>query len=357
MRYIGNKENILDQIYGILQNSGVKGETFFDFFSGTTSVARYFKKLGYQVSSCDVMYLSYCLQKAYIENNTEPLFEGLEQLLPKEIEGHLFFMSPLDRVLAYLNSIPPVKGFIYSNYTPDGTVELDCPRMYFSSDNGKKVDAIRQQIEEWRTNELLTESEYFILLSCLIETISFYANISGVYAAFQKKWDPRAVKPLLLRPIELINNGKDNTAYHCNSLDIVSQIDVDILYLDPPYNARQYLPNYHLVETIAKYDNPSIRGVTGMRDYEGKKSSFCNAKTALRDLEYVAKNTTFQYLVLSYNSEGIMPQDDIIRTLSKYGDVHLEEFEYLRFKSNNNGLSKTKKYILEQVYILKNEQK
>ena len=105
------------------------------------------------------------------------------------------------------------------------------------------------------------------------------------------------------------------------------------------------LPNYHLVETIAAYDSPNIRGVTGMRDYGNKRSSFCNAKTAIRDLEYIASNAKFKYLVLSYNSEGIMPQKQIISMLSKYGNVVLEEFEYLRFKSNNNGLAKTKKHI------------
>lgn len=353
MRYIGNKENILDKIYYIMQKHEVKGETFFDFFSGTTSVAKYFKKLGYQVYSCDIMYLSYCLQKAYIENNEDPLFEGLESHIPKKMTDYLLFPSPLDKVLTYLNVISPIEGFIYNHYTPEGTVNLDCPRMYFSSENGRKIDAIRSKIEEWKNEHLITNSEYFILLSCLIETISFYANISGVYAAFQKKWDPRSVKPLVLRSIETINNKKNNIVYNCNSLDIVPKIDVDILYLDPPYNARQYLPNYHLVETIAKYDNPSIRGVTGMREYEGKKSSFCNAKTALRDLEYTARNAVFKYLVLSYNSEGIMSQNDIITTLSRYGDVLFEEFENLRFKSNNNGLSKTKKHIFEQVYILK----
>lgn len=353
MRYIGNKENILEQIDGILQKHGVGGETFFDFFSGTTSVARYFKKQGYQVFSCDIMYLSYCLQKAYIENNTEPLFEGLQSYLSKQIEEYLFFASPLDRVLAYLNTVPPIEGFIYKHYTPGGTFEMDCPRMYFSSENGKRIDAIRQQIESWKTDNLLTDSEYFILLSCLIETVSFYANISGVYAAFQKKWDPRAVKPLILRPVKLLDNAKDNVVYYGNSLDIVTTIDVDILYLDPPYNSRQYLPNYHIVETIAKYDNPSIRGITGMREYEDKKSSFCNVKTALRDLEYVAANATYKYFVLSYNSEGIISQSNIIETLSKYGEVYLESFEYLRFKSNNKGLSKSKKHVFEQVYILK----
>ena len=116
---------------------------------------------------------------------------------------------------------------------------------------------------------------------------------------------------------------------------------------------RQYLPNYHLVETIAAYDSPEIRGVTGMRGYENKKSTFCNSKTALRDLDFVAKTAKYKYLVLSYNTEGIMPQSEIMTTLSKYGEVVLEEFQYVRFKSNNNGLAKTKKHVNEQLYILK----
>ena len=258
----------------------------------------------------------------------------------------------LEIVLEYLNEIPDVAGFIYNNYTPSGTKDLAQPRMYFSDENGLRIDAIRTQIEDWKNSELITTSEYFILLACLIETISFYANVAGVYAAFHKKWDPRAVKRLNMRPIEIIPNAKSHYVHCANSLDLVNDINVDILYLDPPYNERQYLPNYHLVETIAAYDSPNIRGVTGMRDYGNKKSSFCNAKTAIRDLEYIASNAKFKYLVLSYNSEGIMPQKQIISMLSKYGNVVLEEFEYLRFKSNNNGLAKTKKHINEQLYIL-----
>ena len=352
MRYIGNKENILDKIYSILTENGVEGDSFFDFFSGTTSVARYYKKLGYRVFSSDFLYLSFCLQKAYIENNREPLFG---RLLPTllSVRCASFFASPLEQVVAYLNTISPVEGFIYKNYTPEGTAALDRPRMYFSSENGKVIDAIRIQIEKWKIEDLITDSEYYILLACLIETVSFYANVAGVYAAFQKKWDPRAVKPLTLRPIEIIDNDRDNKVYNANSLDLVPDIDVDILYVDPPYNGRQYLPNYHLLETIAKYDAPSIHGVTGMRDYESKKSSFCNAKTALQGIDYIASSAKYKYLVLSYNSEGIMGKADIMSTLSKDGTVKLEEFEYLRFKSNNNGLAKTQKHVFEQLYILK----
>lgn len=351
MRYIGNKENILEKIYAILTSNNVVGDSFFDFFSGTTNVAKFYKKKGYRVYSSDLMYMSYCMQKAYIENNKEPTFKKLIPTLPN-IPPNTLFTTPLDTIVNYLNTLDDVKGFIYRNYTPEGTINLDQPRMYFSSENGLRIDAIRQKIEEWNSKKLITESEYYILLTCLIETVSFYANVAGVYAAFHKKWDPRATKRLVLRTIKTYNNNKENIVYNTNSLNLIHNIDVDILYLDPPYNGRQYLPNYHLLETIAKYDNPTIKGITGIRDYEGKKSTFCNAKTALRDLEKVANFAKFKYLVMSYNSEGIMNQEDIIAILSKYGKVKVEQFQYLRFKSNNKGLAASKKHVYEQLYIL-----
>lgn len=278
MRYIGNKENILDKIYSILTKNGVEGDSFFDFFSGTTSVARYYKKLGYKVFSSDFLYLSFCLQKAYIENNREPLFG---RLLPTllSVRCASFFASPLEQVVAYLNTISPVEGFIYKNYTPEGTAALDRPRMYFSSENGKVIDAIRIQIEKWKIEDLITDSEYYILLACLIETVSFYANVAGVYAAFQKKWDPRAVKPLTLRPIEIIDNDRDNKVYNANSLDLVLDVDekvaitiegktyenknrgiaelnnydaFDTMYL------RKYYSQYKIVRTVVLYGGFSM---------------------------------------------------------------------------------------------------
>lgn len=110
--------------------------------------------------------------------------------------------------------------------------------MYFSNENGRKIDAIRQQIELWYQKNDITENEYFVLLACLIESVSFYANVAGIYAAFHKKWDPRAVKPLTLRPIKLLNNHKENQVYNTDSVALLNKIEADIFYLDPPYNAR-----------------------------------------------------------------------------------------------------------------------
>ena len=108
-----------------------------------------------------------------------------------------------------------------------------------------------------------------------------------------------------------------------------------------------------MLETIAKYDAPPIKGISGLRDYEKQKSLFCNVSTALQELEKIANNGNYNYLVLSYNSEGIMPQKAILQILSSYGKVSITEFEHLRFKSNNRGDSSNKKYIKEQLYLLK----
>ncbi len=355
MRFIGNKENLVEKIYQIMCSKNIKGNSFFDFFAGTTNVGKYFKKLDYQVFSSDLLYFSYVLQHAYIQRNQDVTFDKLLQNI--NIKNSSLFTTPLYLVVDFLNNLEITQGFIYQNYTPEGTENLQVPRMYFSNENGKIIDSIRNKIENWKINDLITENEYFVLLACLIETVPFYANVSGIYAAFQKQWDPRAVKKIQLRPIETVINNKINYSFNDNSVNLLGKIESDIFYLDPPYNERQYAPNYHLLETIAKYDNPDIKGVTGMRNYENQKSLFCNSETALQELHKIAQNGKFKTLILSYNTEGIMPQQKIISVLEQFGKVELEEFDYLRFKSNSNGESKTKKYIKEQLFILKKHEK
>ncbi|UXN08162.1 DNA adenine methylase [Bartonella sp. HY761] len=350
MRYIGNKENLVQPIYSAMQSMGINGTSFFDVFSGTTSVAKFFKKLGYKIFSSDLMYYSYVLQKASIENNNEPKFISLLPHLGN-IEVSSLFATPLQKVLEYLNNITQKKGFIYNNYTPEGSFDAIIPRMYYTGDNGIFIDKVRIQIDEWLKNKLINEFEFFILIAALIETVPFYANISGVYAAFHKKWDSRALKKMYLREPEIIINSHENTVFQKDSLKLLNEVEADIFYLDPPYNQRQYAPNYHLLETIAKYDDPEIKGISGIRDYSEQKSRFCNIKTALDDLEKIVKNGKYKHLLLSYNNEGIMPEASILEILNYKGsNVEIFNFDYLRFKSNNKG--KNNKFIKERLYIL-----
>ena len=350
MRFIGNKEKLLDRIYQAVSSTNITKGVFCDFFSGTSNVGRYFKEKGFKIISSDILYFSYVLQKAYIENNNEPDFQKLIKKIGISKKG--LFNSPFDSVREYLNNLKGIKGFIYKNYTEEGTAKQEFIRKYFTVENGKKIDAIRMKIEEWKSQKLINDNEYFVLLAALIESVPFYANISGVYAAFLKNYDPRALKLLQIKPFSFYSGIKSHKVFNKNSMELVDGLNVDILNLDPPYNQRQYAPNYHLLETIALYDNPKIKGVTGMRDYKNQKSEFCNKDTALVALENIAKNAKYKYLILSYNSEGIMPEKDILAVLKKYGKVKLENIDYLRFKSNSNGDSKHKKTIQEQLYIL-----
>ncbi len=352
MRYIGNKENLVEKIAHILDDEGIEGTILWDFFAGTTGFSRYFKKLNWQIISSDFMYLSYCLQKAYLENNVEPRFTKLLSTL--NATSSFLFDNPLEIVLERLNSISVEEGFIYRNYTPEGTANDTIQRRYFTGENGKRIDSVRNCIERWNKNGLLQENEYYILQACLLESVSLFANVAGVYAAFSKKWDPRAVKKFIVKPIKLVYGSKPNRSFWTDSLTLCDKIDnkIDLLYLDPPYNQRQYAPNYHLLETIARWDSPIISGVSGMRDYSAQKSTFCNPTKGLRSLDYIAGTVNYRTLVLSYNTEGIMSKDSIINVLKQYGTVELAEFQYSRFKSNDR-IANAPTTVMEQLYILK----
>ncbi|EOC4488888.1 DNA adenine methylase [Campylobacter upsaliensis] len=239
MRFIGNKEKLAPIIYDFLQKCGAiqKGEqSFFDVFSGSVSMGKFFRQKGFKVYSSDMLYFSYVLQKAYLEYES-PSFEKL--LLEKQaLQSSTFFNTPYEKVLNFLNSLQGAKGFISTHYAPS----LTNARMYFTQENAQKIDAMRLQIEQWKNH--INDNEYFILLATLLESVSLFANVAGVYAAFCKNWDKRALKPFMLRPIEF-SQGIKGECFCGNSIKILQNFkkSVDILYLDPPYNQRQYAPN------------------------------------------------------------------------------------------------------------------
>ena len=118
--------------------------------------------------------------------------------------------------------------------------------------------------------------------------------------------------------------------------NIIHRIGGDILYLDPPYNVRQYCTNYHVLETIARYDSPELKGKTGLRDYSNQKSLFCSSRTVVEAFDDVLRHADFDYIFLSYNNEGLMPFDVIQHTMEKYGEYQRFEQEYRRFKADKD---------------------
>jgi adenine-specific DNA-methyltransferase len=360
MQYIGNKRSLVHHIHNIIKKYNMEGNILCDIFSGTHAVGSYFKKKEYSVISNDWQVYSYVIGKALIDNNEEPCFTKLLIHLKDKIEfKNIIDYSPYKKVLYYLNSLEGICGFVYNNYCPTGTVDKEYQRMYFSDENGKKFDAIRTIIEEWKEKQIINSKEFYILLATLIEDMDGVSNTTSVYGAFLKELKGQAIKKLILKPLELIINNQENKVYNEDANLLVKKIYADIFYLDPPYNARQYASNYHVLETMALYDNPILYGKTGLREYEDQKSPYSSkvkAKEALRDL---ILNIKGKYIILSYNNEGILSEDDIREVLSLRGEVYKEEIEYKRFKSDKNNENRQYKMednkVFELLYILKIE--
>lgn len=326
MRFIGNKTQLLDNIKEVVDRHASGSEIFCDIFSGTASVARYFKQW-YTVYSNDILYFSYCLQRGTVEISKKPDFSALQNSLG--ICNPVLYFNTIDT--PQMEVLEQDRRFFQNNYSPNGD------RMYMTDSNALRVDYARNTVEDWFNKKYINDDEYYYLVACIIEGIPFISNIAGTYGAFSKKWDARSNKTFELIDLPVINNGKDNRCFNCDGAELLSKIKGDILYIDPPYNERQYLPNYHVLETAAKYDFPELRGVTGQRAYENQRSDFCSKKTVYGAFESLIESAKFTHIILSYNTDGIMELSEIERIMKTYGNPESFEVNYIpyrRFKSH-----------------------
>lgn len=325
MNYIGSKYSLIDflksSIATILKSNGETRTpnqmVFADLMAGTGVVSDAFKKEGYSIIANDIQYYSYILTKHILENNS-----NLDENRCAELVDEL-------------NKVEGVEGFIYKNYCYEGTEGQEFRRMYFTAYNAKKCDAIRIAIEEKHNKNIITDNEYFFLLGSLINSIDKYANTASVYGAYLKKFKKSALKEMILTPLPITHDKVDCKVYNEDINELIKHVSGDILYLDPPYNARQYCNNYHLLETIAKYDNPFIYGKTGLREYADQKSVFCIKGKVEKAFAELIKNANFKYIFLSYNNEGLMSCDTIEKIMKKYGKYKLLFQDHRRFKADN----------------------
>lgn len=330
MRFIGSKAHLLEKIDQVILEHATGRETIFcDIFSGTGVVARYFKPR-YEIHSNDILYFSYVIQKATVENNKKPVFLKLRD---GGISDPFRFLEEAE--------IPPMdKGhlFITEHYSP----HEHCKRMYLSHKNALRADFIRNTLDAWKKQCLVTELEYYYLLAGLIEAIPSVSNITGTYGAYLKHWDKRALKDLEMVRLDVVDNKRKNRCYQQDANKLIRELEGDILYLDPPYNTRQYAPNYHLLETISKYDCPEVHGVTGMRPYEDAKSDFCVKSKVSEALEDLVAKAKFRHIVLSYSTDGLMASHEIEQILKRHGiekSYQRYDIPYRQYKSKKPGQS------------------
>lgn len=352
MRYIGNKQKLLPFIGSALDALGLKGGTACDPFAGTAAVSRFLKTRGFTVVCGDLMDYSYALQRALVETDAPPRFDGLPEIAAGA-------RSPLDAVLRHLNSLRSRPGAVTRNFTPAGPAR----RMYFTAANGARIDAVRDTILEWSRAGRITDDERFVLLAALLEAADRVANTTGVYAAFVKSWQPNARRPLRLVPPPLVTGtGRPGRAHRADALDLAANAGTfDLLYLDPPYNTRQYVSYYHIPELLAGDGPfPTLRGKTGLIPADGKRSAWCRRGRCEVELETLVAVARCRHILLSYNHEGIIPEAAIERIFRAHGrrsTYRVLRRPYKRYRSDQDGQNRMYRgdVVMEGLYYVEKE--
>lgn len=343
MRYIGNKKKLLNEIDNLLIEKGIKceGLTFCDLFSGTATVGDYFNGF-YKILANDFLDFSYQFSKGV--------------LLGYKADFSSLGFDPFD-YFEKADSENYCSGFCFNTFSPNGG------RQYFSDENAKYIDFIRDTIDEWYVKGRINDIEKAYLIMCLLESISKISNVAGVYSAYLKIWDSRAIKRMVFQKVDVKSSIYENMVFCENSNEIIKSISGDILYIDPPYTPTQYNSQYHVLETISRNDRPETHGVGAHREND-RLSNWCKSGCVEYEFEQLIKNANFKHIIFSYSDKGIMSPKFIEAVLKRYakkGTYTFKKIDFVKYKSTRAVIrevedkTQDKRHYEYLFYIEKNE--
>jgi len=336
--YIGNKRKLLPMIRAGIQATGMTRGTFCDLFAGSGVVSRLAKQMDFQVTANDWEPYSEVINLAYIEANRPPAFARL---------------GGMEAAFEALNKLPPVRGYIATYYCPedDEHPNVEYERMFYTQENGRRIDAIREQIESWGRDGRIDRIEEAVLLAPLIFQASYCSNTSGVFKGFHRGWGGatrtawyRIRSRLMLSPPIFHDNGQANAVHREDAAALAERIECDIAYVDPPYNQHQYGSNYHLLNTVALWDKPDVsrhikRGSAGCGksairlDWRTlRRSPYCYTATALPAFSDLLARIRARFVLVSYSTDGIMPVGALVAALADKGRLTVLTRPYRRYR-------------------------
>lgn len=322
MRYIGNKTRLLPFILRTLAKEEIPVGSVHDAFAGTASVGRALKAKGWRVYSSDLLMSSYVFQRAYVvANDAHPAIREMAEELAK---------------------LPPVRSFISRYFTPAGG-SASAGRMYFTPENAGRIDAARETLESWRETGKMGEDDYYVLLAAIIEGADRVANTAGVYASYMKRWQPNSERAFEIDPELPVKGAEPARAFLMDAGEAARSIgDVDLLYIDPPYNSRQYVAYYHIPEILARGwsdSAPAIRGKVGLLAGEEGRSQWSHGRRVQRLFSALLADSGAKYALVSFNSEGHLKPEALESLLSRAsvdGKVSHFSQRYRRYRADSD---------------------
>ena len=323
MRYIGNKTRLLPFILRTLKRSGIGVGSVHDAFAGTASVSRALKEKGWRVDSSDLLMSSYVFQRAYV------VAEGADPRLG-EMAGEL-------------GSLNPLEGFITKHFSPSHrSGASSSSRMYFTPENAGRIDAAREELATWRKTGKVGEDSYYLLLAAIIEGADRVANTAGVYASYMKRWQPNAKRRFEVVPEAPSKGAQPAHARLMDATEAAKSIgNVDLLYVDPPYNSRQYVAYYHIPEILARGwtdSAPAIRGKVGLLAGEEGRSQWSHGRRVQKLFSALLDASGARHALVSFNSEGHLAPDALQSLLTRAsvdGEVAHFTQSYRRYRADS----------------------
>lgn len=337
--YLGNKRNLLDLIGDAVRATGCEpvGATFVDAFAGSGVVARWARQLGFAVVANDWEPYAAVVNTAALAPDTEPAMPAL---------------GGYRRALERLNALPGIDGWVTRTLCPadDDAPDPDTERMFYRRANGRRIDAIRTRIDDWRRDGSIDDVDTCCLLAPLLYQACWLANTSGVFKGFHRGWGGsngtalhRILADLELLPLVFRPARGPQRVTAVDALDLPQRLGTrpDIVYFDPPYNQHPYASNYHVLNSIVLWDKPDVPPATerGSRaairtDWRARRSPFNDRRRAVDAFERLLRGYDARHLLISYSSDGMIPLERLVAAAAERGALTAHCRTYKRYRTS-----------------------
>jgi adenine-specific DNA-methyltransferase len=306
IKYLGSKRVLVPALVDLVGSFG-DVRTVLDVFSGTSRVGHALKKAGFEVTANDHNAYAHTLATCYVQADADRL------------------RDPAERLLKELASAPEKDGYFTETYCRQSR--------FFQPKNGARIEGIREQIERLDLEPELRA----IALTSLMEAADRVDSTTGVQMAYLKAWAPRAHNDLQLRLPDIV--AGPGHAQEMDAFEFLTDRRADLIYLDPPYNQHNFLRNYHIWETLVRWDEPEVYGVACKRiDCKDRKSLF-NSKPRIKAAMWrLLTLADAPRIVVSFSNEGYLSRDDMVELLDPLGTVQVREIEYDRYVGAKIGI-------------------